>query len=224
MTRRISSICYKVFTIISLTLGIFLNLNQTASKKALLSYYTLQSNILCLIVFIVILFFEIIKKQYKTDMFYLLKGALLVAISITAIVYHVALTPVGFEMDNLAKSINNKIIANFLVHTISPILVIFDYVFFDEKGHFIYYYPLVWLIQPLNYVVYVYTYSRLGGTFYNIGGSKQFAYFFLDYNKLGYMGVLKWLIVIGILIFTIGELLVWFDRKVKKNNVLVKND
>ena len=87
MTRRISSICYKMFVCLSLMLGIFFNLNQTTSRKALLSYYTLQSNIICLIAFLIFLVFEIIKKQYKNDMYYLLKGALVVAIAITAIIF-----------------------------------------------------------------------------------------------------------------------------------------
>lgn len=213
MTRRLSNICYKMFTCLSLMLGIFLNLNQTISRKALLSYYTLQSNIICLIAFLFFLVFEIIKKQYKNDMYYLLKGALVIAIAIAAIIYHIALAPVGFEMDRLVKSINNKVLANFLVHTFSPILVILDYIIFDEKGHFKYFYPFIWLIQPLNYVVYVYTYSSLGGTFYSIGGSKQFAYFFLDYNKLGYTGVVKWLIAIGTAILMIAEMLVFADKK-----------
>ena len=65
MTRRISSICYKMFVCLSLMLGIFFNLNQTTSRKALLSYYTLQSNIICLIAFLIFLVFEIIKKAHK---------------------------------------------------------------------------------------------------------------------------------------------------------------
>lgn len=210
MTRRINSICYKVFTSFSLGLGIFLNLQKTPSRKALLSYYTLQSNIICLIAFGITIIFELIKKQYNTEMYYLLKGALIVAISITAIIYHIALAQNGFEVKNIN---NSKYLANFLVHTLSPILVILDYFIFDEKGHFKFYYPFIWLIQPLNYLVYVYTYSRLGGTFYNIGGSKKFAYFFLDYDKLGYMGVGKWLIAIGLLILIIAEVLVLIDRK-----------
>ena len=89
---------------------------------------------------------------------------------------------------------------------------------FDEKGHFKYYYPFIWLIQPLNYIVYVYTYSRLGGTFYNIGGSKKFAYFFLDYNELGYLGVIKWLIGIGMIILILSEFIVVIDKKCAREN------
>ncbi len=217
MTRKIISICYKVFTIFSLISGIFLNLSNTSSVRALMSYYTLQSNVICLIAFMIILILELLNKQYQTDIYYLIKGGLVITIAITAIIYHIALAPGGFQMDALQNSINNKQLANFLVHTVSPILVLLDYVLFDEKGHFKLFYPIFWLIQPLNYVVYVYTYSNLGGSFYNIGGSRRFAYFFLDYKKLGYLEVLKWLIVIILGILIISELLVVLDKILKKD-------
>ena len=218
MRRKTIGICYKMFTICSLAIGIGLNLHRTTSRRALLSYYTLQSNIICLLAFVVIIWLEVLKKKYKTELYYLIKGALIISIAITAIMYHIALSPKGFEMDSLIKSINNKVLANLLVHTISPILVILDYVMLDEKGHFKYYYPFIWIIQPLNYIVYVYTYSKLGGTFYNIGGSKKFAYFFLDYNELGYLGVIKWIIIIGSMILLVSEILVIIDKKCKWNS------
>ena len=215
MTRKIISICYKMFTIFSLIAGIFLNLSNTYSIRALMSYYTLQSNVICLIAFIIVLTLELLDRQYKTDIYYLIKGGLVITIAITAIIYHIALAPGGFQMDALQNSISNKMLANFLVHTVSPLLVLLDYILFDEKGHFKFFYPILWLIHPLNYVVYVYTYSNLGGSFYNIGGSRQFAYFFLDYNELGYMGVLKWLLIIILGILIISEILVILDKFLK---------
>lgn len=215
MTRKIISICYKMFTIFSLIAGIFLNLSNTYSIRALMSYYTLQSNVICLIAFIIVLTLELLDRKYKTDIYYLIKGGLVITIAITAIIYHIALAPGGFQMDALQNSISNKMLANFLVHTVSPLLVLLDYILFDEKGHFKFFYPILWLIQPLNYVVYVYTYSNLGGSFYNIGGSRQFAYFFLDYNELGYMGVLKWLVIIILGILIISEILVILDKFLK---------
>ena len=181
-----------------------------------MSYYTLQSNVICLIAFIIVLTLGLLDRQYKTDIYYLIKGGLVIAIAITAIIYHIALAPGGFQMDALQNSISNKVLANFLVHTVSPLLVLLDYVLFDEKGHFKFFYPILWLIQPLNYVVYVYTYSNLGGSFYNIGGSRQFAYFFLDYNELGYMGVLKWLVIIILGILIVSEILVILDKFLKE--------
>ena len=66
MTRKIISICYKMFAIFSLITGIFLNLSNTSSVRALMSYYTLQSNVICLIAFIIILVLELLNNIYPT--------------------------------------------------------------------------------------------------------------------------------------------------------------
>jgi len=213
MTKKKISLCYKALVWVSLLLGIVLNLAHTTSVTALLSYYTLQSNILCLVAFSIFIFMELRKRQYKNNIYYLIKGAIIITISITAIVYRIALAPVGFEMDSLQHAVSNKVFANFLVHTLSPILVIIDYFLFDKKGKFKRYYPLIWIIIPSNYALYVYTYSAHGGEFFNIGGSRHFAYFFLDYTKLGISGVAKWMIVIFLGILAISYVFVCIDRK-----------
>lgn len=222
MTRRTIEISYKIVVIFSLCIGILLNLSNTTSKKALMSYYTLQSNLLCLIAFVIIVLLKLRKKSYKNDIYFLIKGAITIAILITALVYHVALAPNNFAMDSLHNSIANKVWADAFVHTISPILVVIDYFLFDEKGKMKYYYPIIWLIVPLNYVVYVYTYSNMGGRFYSIGGSKKFAYFFLDYTQIGCKGVATWLLFIALVIFVISEVFVVIDRKFKWKNVKIK--
>lgn len=212
MSRRIICISYKMFTLCFLALGILLNVCKTTSIKAILSYYTLQSNLWCFVAFLVFTVLEFRKKRYKTDIYYMIKGAIIMEILITAVIYRIALAPTGFSMDPLRESIVGKQFANFLVHTFSPLLVIVDYFLFDEKGNFKYFYPFIWLILPLNYIVYVYTYSSMGGKFYSIGGSRQFAYFFLDYEKIGYMGVLKWIIIIAAFILIIGLVFVVLDK------------
>lgn len=222
MTRRTIEISYKIVVIFSLCLGIFLNLINTSSRKALMSYYTLQSNLICLIAFVIIVVLKLWKRSYKNDIYFLIKGAVTIAIIITAVVYHVALAPNNFAMDSLQNSIAKKMWADTFVHTISPILVIIDYLLFDEKGNMKYYYPVIWLIIPLNYVVYVYTYSNFGGRFYSIGGSKKFAYFFLDYTKIGCKGVVTWILFIALAILAISEIFVLFDRKLKWKKVKFK--
>lgn len=214
MTKRKSSLCYKFLTITSLATGIFLNVSDTKSIVSLLSYYTSQSNIICLIAFLCFMYIEIrYKDKPKNDIYYLMKGEIVVSIFITAIVYRIALAPTGFEMETLKNSVrsNQKEIANLLVHTISPLLVICDYFLFDEKGNFKFYYPVIWLIFPLNYVCYVYTYSFNGGKFYNVGGSQKYAYWFLDYEIIGKMSVLKWIIIMAIFIELISYIFVIFD-------------
>lgn len=226
MTRKISVI-YKLLTVLSLLTGVTLNLLKTTSAVSLLSYYTSQSNIICLVAFICYLVMEIKEKDGKyrrSDVYFLLKGAIVMAIFITATFYHIALAPIGFDMESLHRTTIIKKIANFFVHTCSPCMVILDYFLFDEKGRFKKYYPLVWLFIPFNYVVYVYNYAAHGGKFFGIGGSTRFAYFFLDYIELGVFGVIKWLTFMALGVFAVSYLLVWIDRILGKRRKDKKED
>lgn len=212
MTRKKISLCYKIITVASLIIGITLNLwnRDVNAIISMLSYYTLQSNIICLVAFVFFVIKEIRGKD-ANDVYYLVKGAIIICIAVTAVVYRIALAPNSFEMDSLKQSINSKMLANFFVHTLSPILVFLDYILFDEKGNFKKYYPLLWILIPLEYVIYVNKYSMMGGTFYGIGGSRKYAYTFLDYELIGYKGVLICLGILAIAILGASYLLVFFD-------------
>lgn len=214
--RKISTI-YKLLVALSLLAGILLNVMNTTSVTAILSYYTLQSNIICFAMFVAIIVAIFLKEDYRSNnIYYLLKGAVIIAILVTAIIYQISLMPNNFNMEVANTNNTAKYWANEFVHKISPVLVLMDYILFDDKGNFKYYYPVIWLFIPLNYVIYVYTYSTQGGRFYGVGGSKQFAYIFLDYNQIGYIGVMKSIIIIAILILLMSYFLVFLDRRQKR--------
>ena len=65
----------------------------------------------------------------------------------------------------------------------------------------------------------MYTYSTRGGRFFGIGGSREFAYIFLDYKQIGYGGVLKAIGIIVIAILLISYFLVFLDRHKRKKAV-----
>ena len=214
--RKISTI-YKLLVALSLLAGILLNVMNTTSVTAILSYYTLQSNIICFAMFVAIIVAIFLKEDYRSNnIYYLLKGAVIIAILVTAIIYQISLLPNNFNMEAIDTNNTAKYWANEFVHKISPVLVLMDYILFDDKGNFKYYYPVIWLFIPLNYVIYVYTYSTQGGRFYGVGGSKQFAYIFLDYNQIGYIGVMKSIVIIAILILLMSYFLVFLDRRQKR--------
>ena len=215
MKERKVSIIFKLLVVMSLLAGILLNVVHTTSISAILSYYTLQSNIVCLIMFLGIIIVIMSKNNYRTSIYYLLKGGSTMAILITGITYQIALAPNNFYMEVSYTIQTERYWANLLVHIVSPILVLLDYVLFDEKGNFKYYYPIIWLFLPLGYVIYVYSYSARGGSFYGIGGSREFAYIFLDYNQIGYASVFKSIMIIAILILLVSYIFVFLDRKVK---------
>lgn len=214
MKERKLSIIFKLLVIISLLTGILLNVIHTTSLSAILSYYTLQSNMICLAVFIGIMVMIVLKKDYRSDdRYYILKGAVVMAILVTAITYQVALAPNGFQMDISYTMRTKRYWANLFVHVISPILVLLDYVLFDQKGNLKYKYPFMWLCIPWGYVIYVYIYNALGGRFFGIGGSREYAYKFLDYKQIGYLSVIKWILVFTIAIFVLSNILVFLDRR-----------
>lgn len=219
MNKRIISFIYRLLVIVSLSTGIVLNIIQTTSVTAILSYYTLQSNIICLVAFVSFVIISSINGRYQdSDIYHLIKGGITIIIAITGIIYNIALMPIGFEMDIIkfnAESVS-EFLSNFLVHQASPMLVILDYFFFDHKGKYKLYYPIIWLFIPLNYLVYVYTYSSKGGEFFGIGGSQKFAYFFLDYNQIGYKGVTKAILLMILFILLISYLLIFVDKKLAK--------
>ncbi len=218
MNRRRVSFVYRLGTIISLFLGIVLSFATTTNARYLLSYYTTQSNLLCLLVFVFLFIGDLIGYDYqKRKVYYFLKGTITIAILVTAIVYVVALLPNDLPMYTVSSREAErwgKIMGNLLVHVISPLLVTVDYYLLDEKGNFKFFYPTTWLFFPVLYVCFVYSGK---GKFYRIGGSKKFGYFFLDYEKIGIEGVIIWLTMIAIGIMVLGYTLLFIDRKFAKN-------
>ena len=215
MTRRRFSICYKIVVLLLIAIGIFLNMIRTVSKISMASYFTLQSNLLCLCIFIGCVYLEIRNKDYKNNKYYVVKGTMIISILLTGIIYQIALMPNNFQMDSL-KYYHISDLANLILHFGAPVLIVMDYIMFDEKGHFKIYYPLFWLLFPIAYLIYVYMYGNLGGRFFNIGGSDKYAYFFLDYEIIGYIGVLRWCILIFFGIVVLSYLLVFFDWLISK--------
>lgn len=216
MNKRRISVLYKIMITVCLAFGIGVNLANTQNIPAMLSYFTIQSNIVCLVSFAIFIVLELTKKDYKnSDKYYIVKGAITISILVTGIVYNVALSPIDFKMDIRATAD----IETITVHIIAPIIVFLDYLIFDQKGKFKILYSIFWLLIPLSYVIYVYIYAAHGGTFFGIGGSRKFAYFFLDYEKIGYIGVIKWIAIIGIFIIGLSNLLMMLDWKMAKKEL-----
>ena len=213
MHKKIFFFSYRLLLIISLFLGIALNIYRAENVTVILSYYTLQINIFCFLVFIILSILDILKLEYKNDFYYFLKGEMVVSMLLMLIVYYVALNPNHFTMHSFEASDD---ISNFLVHLINPILVGIDYLLFDKKGNFKLHHPIMWIILPLCYVAYVYIYSYYGGTFYSIGGSKKFAYLFLDYEIYGYVKTGVWIVFIATFTISIGYILILIDKGLGK--------
>lgn len=202
------SVWHKATTIASLALGIGINLATAKSVFRALSYFTMQSNILCLIVFITFLVVQV-EDRKKTDVYYIAKGGCTMAIFMTALIYNGGILFGGFELGS--STIN--IIRTVLTHMISPTLVILDYFLYEEKGKLKKSYPLMWLPFTAYYLIYANIYALFGEEFRNKGSSGNFAYFFLDYEKLGYLKVFGWIILIVAVFLIVAYGVVFFDSR-----------
>ena len=65
---------------------------------------------------------------------------------------------------------------------------------------------------------FVYLFHAIGGQFYGIGGSRDFAYFFLDYSKVGISGVVDWMICITICEIIMGCVWLVIYKVIKKKH------
>lgn len=132
----------------------------------------------------------------------LFKGICTMSITLTGIV---AAAVIASEFDlHTAGGI-----ATVILHIITPILIMADWLIFDTKGRFKSTAPLWWLTAPYLYFVFIMITSRL----MDKNDSMRFPYPFLDYEQ---MGIPLLILVVAVMTFfytLIGYLCFFIDRK-----------
>ena len=108
-----------------------------------------------------------------------LVGSITLAVTITMLVYHFVLVPraVATPGDYRPFSTNDL-----LIHYVTPLAVILDWLLFVHKGRYRWVDPLVWLVLPLAYFAFAMARARLGGP---LPGGGRYPYFFIDLDALG---------------------------------------
>ncbi|EKV56207.1 hypothetical protein A966_12641 [Brachyspira hampsonii 30446] len=173
-------------------------------------YFTYQSNILVIVYFILDIFNIINKKE---TFYPRLKGAVTMSITVTFLVYHFLLSPTA------DKYIGFAYIRNVIVHYIVPIMTIFDYIIFDKKGIYKIIDPILWLIIPLLYFMFVLVRARVGSPF---SDGSYYPYFFVDIDKYGLKTVLRNVFFITLFFAFLGYIEYFIDRFF--NKVFTKHD
>lgn len=212
--NKFFSLIFKVLIVIIGIFGIYSSLNDSPLVGIYehLSYYTNLSNLLCILFFFVysIIMLLNIKKEYHN---YCpnLKGAITITILITFIVYNLVLRPFMHNVDGVMK-INS--IGNTIVHVILPIMVLLDYILFDEKGRFNKKKAYTWVLIPLMYFIFICIRAKMGGMFTYAGS--RYPYFFLDIDEYGIPQVTINVIISIILILLLIYLYIYIDSKLHK--------
>ena len=175
------SLLFKILIVIVCGTGIFLNIKLLSFEDSII-YFTIQSNLACFIFYLFIVLLMITKSLKKNDLYYISKGMVTMAITVTMVVYQIAICPNGgVPIYNI-----HPLECNF-VHIFTPILIILDYIIFGEKGNLKKSYPFIWSLALIGYQVFDLVYISLGGRF--MDGTK-YPYFYMNTEEFGILGVL----------------------------------
>ena len=191
----------KIFLIISALIVLHgtILLIMYYGRIALLSY-TVHSNFLFIIGFIVMAFFN----KYKVFRSYV-SFAVLVCILVTGIVYNVLIVPFTDDAPMVFLGWGN-----FVTHLLSMVLAVINYLIFEEKKQFTYKHILAPGIPSFMYWLF----------FILFGGAIDWhPYFFMDPRQITWGMIFFWLGIIIIFFTGLSSAIVFFDNKRKKHAV-----
>jgi hypothetical protein len=178
---------------------------------SLMKYYTLLSNVLVLVFFIFAAFHTAssIRKSGARGVSTFaphFKGGVTIAITVTLLVYQFMLAGSPFSMSGAMSG-------DAFVHMFTPLLVILDWLLFDEKGRYTVRDPFKWTIPPLCYIAYAFIAAPLGVTYY---GGGRYPYFCMDVDAFGIGTVLMYLGGLTVAFFIMAYIVVGLDGLMRR--------
>jgi hypothetical protein len=157
----------------------------------LLSYFTIQSNLLVAIAMTMVLRGNTSAKGFK-----LLAFGAVVNIAITGIIYNLVLRSI-WDPKGL------QLLADNLLHTITPVLYVVYWILQRNTGKLTFKMALIWLIYPLVYFIY----TLVRGPLVN-----WYPYPFIDVRAIGMNEVLMNAITIAVIFLVVGLIFVALSR------------
>ena len=130
-----------------------------------------------------------------------LKGALTLYITITFIFFAVLLSPFYQPTGWAAFS-------NLVLHYITPIAFIVDWVLTETKLRYKWKYLLYWILYPIGYLVFVFIRGMFTG---------NYIYYFLDINALGIFGYVVFVSILIAVGLVLGSVYIAINRKRTKS-------
>jgi hypothetical protein len=184
---------YRAVFVVLCAVAVALDLSDGAY---VLNYYTLLSNIACLVFFAVAVFRGARPRA---------EAAMVYCIAITGIIYAVLLAPADFGTPRFAS------FSNLTLHYVAPAMVLLDWLIFAPKGKIRTTDPLRWLLMPLCYFIYILVRSTFAGDIGDTGSA--FPYDFIDPAVAGGWGkMLVGVIPVAAGMAALGYLIYVVDR------------
>lgn len=186
INNRFLILLYRIILVMAAATGLWYGLGLPYGYCDLnkFVYYTFLSNFLCLLYFIAAAVYTAmcIKStgiRGDAGLWPHLKGGLTVMISITFLVYWLVLSP------RIADPHYNPYVPdNLLLHYVTPLLVIGDWLLFDRKGIYKVYAPFLWLAGPVLYMLFIFIRAPLYGVIGTTGS--RYPYFFMNLDVLSW--------------------------------------
>lgn len=221
MKKHIELIYRIIFIIISiLSICLHFDINDGDYNAHEFSFFTIQSNLFCLVLMCILLIKYFMKKDTTSKALMYFKGMAISAILCTFLVYHFAECRLKYPI--YTTGLIGIPFESLLSHYVIPFMFIFDWIIFQPKGYFKWWHIFGWLAFPLMYFLCFVTRCCCNdaSAFINV---EKYPYYFLDYETLGIMNFCKYILVLLAIIISLNVLIVAIDkfmfRIVKKRNV-----
>lgn len=212
--RRPAALVYRLLAVALIATGIIRlgGLFSGAPVGSTFLFFTGQSNVLCLAWMLFMLIATIRDLALHgahgvTAPSPRLGAAVMMTITVTMLIYVVLLAPESFRQTG--GGYRPFGLTDDLVHIVTPILVIGDWLLFNPKGRLRAHDPLLWTIPPYAYLVFAYSWVALGGDF---GEGRAYPYPFMDVDLHGVGGVALWIIALSVALVMVGYLYLALDR------------
>ena len=182
-------------------------------KAINLFYFTIISNLFCVGLFLALSISTVkdILKEGKygtTSVSPHIKGEILICILLTMSVYHFILIPYALKL-NPYQSLK---FTDIILHYCIPVLTLFDWLLFDEKKGFKWYDPMIWVIGPYLYVIFVFIQSGFDIAERVNAHIGNYIYAFLDVRLLGNGAVALNIVSLTVIFVLVGYLIYGIDR------------
>lgn len=211
--NRALALAFRLILVAGCLCGLYLisGLSKGAFSPLLLSYYTIQSNLLVLALFVVLAIrtWRDLRNAGVSGTSTCsphVKGAVMLTITVTLLVYHFMLVPTMFTMHPEYRPFT---LQDVLVHYFTPLMALCDWLLFDPKGRFRWFDPLLWLSLPFAYLIFAFVRAQLLSE--PFPGGSRYPYFFMDVDQLGW-GVAPWLLGLSVGLLALGYLIYGVDR------------
>ncbi|MEU1040255.1 Pr6Pr family membrane protein [Streptomyces sp. NPDC005551] len=203
--RRRATAVYRLLVVLAAAAGVAMEL-RWGSPVRVLSYFTIQSNVLLAVVLL-----ASARRAWtaRRPLHPLVNGGALLCIVITGLVYHVILANAAspFSMTGDAPS-GWHAVANHLLHTVTPIAALVDWLLLTSPAPVRVSQAAVWLVYPVAYLAFSVARSAMIPS----TSSVRYLYPFLDVDRHGHLGVLSNALLLGLAFYALALLLVAADH------------